>query len=228
MNPPVGVVPDPARHADVTVLGHVDDVAPRDGHEGGDARALRPQRLLGDLDQHFLALVQHLLDRHGRFPPVGRLGAGLRVPLALAIVDVRRVLFRVGGGRGRIVAPVRRVVSAVEEGILLEPDVDEGRLHAREDIGDHAFVDVADDGARPLYVELDELRAILHGETGFRHAGVDDDALSHGSSPQFGGIRPRCTTRGPLGGGPGYWNCRIRTERRSPSAMNDTTMDEPP
>jgi hypothetical protein len=226
----LGVVPDAARHPDVTVLGHVDDVAPRDGHEGGDARALRPQRLLGDLDQDFLALVQHLLDGYGGLAPVERLGARLRVALAVTIINVRRILFRVGSGRSRIVAPIGRVISTVEEGVLLESDVDEGRLHARKDIGDHAFVDIADDGAaaRPLHVELHELRAILHGETGFRHAGVNNDALSHGSSPQFGGIRPRCTTRGPLGGGPGYWNCRIRTERRSPSAMNDTTMDEPP
>ncbi len=174
--------------------------------------------------------MQHVLDGHHGLAPVRRLGPGVRIALIVAVVDVRRVLVPVWRGRGTIVAAVRRVVSAVEEGILLEPDVDEGRLHARQDIGDDALVDVADDGAttRPLHVQLHELRPILHGQTRFGHAGVDDDTLSHGSSPQFGGIRPRCTTRGPRGGGPGYWNCRIRTERRSPSAMNDTTMDEPP
>jgi hypothetical protein len=81
------------------------------------------------------------------------------------------------------------VVAAVEEGILVQADVHERRLHAGEDVGNDALVDVADDGAtaRPLDVQLGELVAILHGETGLRHADVHDDPLGHGSSRR---VRP--------------------------------------
>ena len=75
--------------------------------------------------------MQHLLDGYGGLAPVERLGVRLRVALAVTIINVRRILFRVGSGRSRIVAPIGRVVSTVEEGVLLESDVDEGRLHAR-------------------------------------------------------------------------------------------------
>ena len=44
--------------------------------------------------------------------------------------------------------------SDVEERVALEPDVDEGRLHPREHLGDPSLVDVADDAA--LILALDE------------------------------------------------------------------------
>ena len=50
------LVVDAPGHADVARLGHVDDVAPGNGDEGGDAGALEPERLLGDLDQDLLPL----------------------------------------------------------------------------------------------------------------------------------------------------------------------------
>src|SRR5207249_8308196 len=64
----LALVTDPARDADVAGLGHVDEVAARQGDEGGDARALRAERLLGHLHENLLALPQHVLDRGRRRP----------------------------------------------------------------------------------------------------------------------------------------------------------------
>ena len=96
-------------------------------------------------------------------------------------VHVGGLLLR--GRRGLVLrAEVGGVVARVEKGVLAEPDVHERGLHAGQDVGDHALVDVPDDGAPvgALDVQLGEEVSILDGETGFRHAGVDDDALSHG------------------------------------------------
>ena len=46
--------------------GHVDQMASRQGDVGGDAGALGADRLLGDLHQQLLPLLQQLLDRMQR------------------------------------------------------------------------------------------------------------------------------------------------------------------
>ena len=74
----------------------------------------------------------------------------------------------------------------------------------------------------PLDVQLGEEVTILHGDAGFGQTGVDDDPLSHGSTS----IRGRGER--PAGNPAVHWNCRIRTESRSPSAISETTMDDPP
>ena len=104
----LGVVVDAARHADVAGLRHVDDVAARDGHEGGDARALGAERLLGDLDQDLLALAQHLLDGRDRLARRGGSALGLRLASLSPSSTSARPLPR-RGGRGMI----RRPESAV-------------------------------------------------------------------------------------------------------------------
>ena len=53
---------DAARDADVVDRGHVDQEAAGQGDVAGDARALFAQRLLGDLDDDFLAGLQHFGD----------------------------------------------------------------------------------------------------------------------------------------------------------------------
>ena len=54
----------------------------------------------------------------------------------------------------------------VEEGVLLQADVDEGRLHAGQHVGHLAEVDVADDAALgPLDVEFDEFAVLEHRDT---------------------------------------------------------------
>src|SRR5207244_13183357 len=78
------VVTDPARDADVAGLGHVDEVAARQGDEGGDARALRAERLLGHLHENLLALPQHVLDRGRRRPRPEILDVDVRVTLLVA------------------------------------------------------------------------------------------------------------------------------------------------
>src|SRR5205085_3291315 len=52
----------------------------------------------------------------------------------------------------------------VEKAVLLEPDLDERRLHARQDIVDNAFVDVAGNRAAlgPLEVDLGDLVVLEH------------------------------------------------------------------
>ena len=47
------------RHADVIDRRHINKKAAGQGHMARDARALFPQRLLGDLDDHVLTRLQH-------------------------------------------------------------------------------------------------------------------------------------------------------------------------
>ena len=191
---PLGVVVDAPGDAHVPRLRHVHDVPSRERDERGDARALGAERFLGDLDEDLLPLAQHVLDGHRRLAPRG-LAVSVCARAALALVEIGDVVLGLALGQdgARVLSPARRVVAGVEEGVLLKTDVHEGSLHAGQDVGDDALVDVAYDGASTgaLHVQLDELRPILHGETCFRHAGIDDDPLSHGSSPQSGGGGPR-------------------------------------
>jgi hypothetical protein len=52
-----------------------------------------------------------------------------------------------------VVLEIFENVADVEESIAIEADVNESRLHAREDAGDFAFVDAADEGE--LFFALD-------------------------------------------------------------------------
>ena len=63
----------------------------------------------------------------------------------------------------------------VEEAVLLEADLDERGLHARQDVVDDAEVDVAGDRVafRPLEVDLGDLVVLEHGDALL--AGVDRD-----------------------------------------------------
>ena len=55
----------------------------------------------------------------------------------------------------------------VEEGVLLQADVDEGRLHPGQHVGDLAQVDVADDAALGSFdVEFDEFPVLEQGDPG--------------------------------------------------------------
>ncbi len=55
----------------------------------------------------------------------------------------------------------------VEEAVLLEADLDERGLHPRQDVVDHAEIDVAGDRSafRPLEVDLGDLIVLEHGDT---------------------------------------------------------------
>ncbi len=67
----------------------------------------------------------------------------------------------------------------VEESVALEPDVDERRLHAREDVVDHALVDVAGDrlALRPAEVDLCRLAVLQDGDRLLAHVDRDEDLL---------------------------------------------------
>ena len=76
-------------------------------------------------------------------------------------------------------------VADVEEGGLVQPDVHEGRLHAREHPDHAALVDVADDALVLLTLEI-ELRDVAVLDE--RHAGlaagrVDHEDAAHGGTP---------------------------------------------
>ena len=73
------------------------------------------------------------------------------------------------------VIPVVADVAPIEDGVLRDPDVDEGGLHAREHVLDPAPVDVAVDlvgvVGGPGHVVLHQRAPLEHGDLG--HAGLD-------------------------------------------------------
>src|ERR1043165_2490327 len=165
---PLVLALDAPRDTDVVDGGHVDEEAPRQRDVAGDARALAGDGVFRDLHDDLLPLAKEIGDR--------RLTARLlrRDVLEVKLVAVLAV----------VVLEVFDDVGDVEEGVALEAEVDEGGLHAGEDFGDAAFVDVADDGAlpRPLDPELDDLPFVEHGDARFVLRGVDDDLARHAAA----------------------------------------------
>ena len=77
---------------------------------------------------------------------------------------------------------VEEHVTDVEEAGLVEPDVYEGRLHAREHARDAPLVDVADDAPVffSLEVKLSDVALLDQRDTGLPTRGVDDENAAHG------------------------------------------------
>jgi hypothetical protein len=125
---------------DAAALGHVDEIAAGDRELHRQPRALRLQRVLHDLHQDLLARLDQLVD-------------ATALPAAAA--------------RSLLAARQDDLVD-VKEAVSLQPDVDERRLHAGQDVVDHALVDVADDRAlaAALDVELGDLPAVAAGPSG--------------------------------------------------------------
>ena len=180
-------VVDPPGDAEVVHLGHVHEVAARQADEGRDPGALGAERLLGHLDQDLLALVEHVLDGRDHAPlalgrRLGRLSALCADDGILTLeLDVRVLVL--GQHHPLVLAEVGDEVARVEEGVLGQADVHERGLHAGEDVGYDALVDVPDDGpvAAALDEELGEDAAVEDGDAGFADSGVDDDLACHGS-----------------------------------------------
>jgi len=105
--------------------------------------------------------------RGGAAPPPAAAAAGAGLALGLA------------GLEGAL-----EVVADVEEGRLLEADVHEGRLHAREHAHHASLHDVADDAlvAFPFDVELGELSPLEQRNPGLPGLRVDDDLVLHRSA----------------------------------------------
>src|ERR1019366_8567462 len=74
-----------ARDADVVHRGHVHQEAARQGDVRGDARALLPQRLLGDLHDDFLPFLEQIADGRQRDLVAARVRPGLRPALRPAV-----------------------------------------------------------------------------------------------------------------------------------------------
>jgi len=184
------LVVDAPGHADVAGLRHVDDGAAGNRHERRDARSLGAERLLGHLDENFLAAVEHLLDRRRRC-------VRARLRFGLCHVQIGGVFLVVARRVGAVLlAPLGRVVTGVEKRVLREPDVDERGLHPGQHVRDDPLVDAADDGAASLAldVQLGEHVAVLHGDARLDETGIDDDPLSH--------AQPRSRARRTPGGNP--------------------------
>ena len=129
-------------------VGHQDGEAPGQRHLLGQAGTLGPDGVLGDLAQDGLAGLEDVLD------------PGLL------------------GGPALDVLPVVAHVAPVEDGVLGDADVDEGGLHAGQDVLHPAPVDVAVDlvgvVGRPGDVVLHQRAPLEHGDLG--HVGLDVDA----------------------------------------------------
>ena len=120
------LVLQPARDADALARGRVDHVAPGDRELHAQPRALGLQRVLDDLDDDLLPGLEQIGD------------ARAAAATALGLLDARQ-----------------HDLVDVQEPVLVEPDVDEGRLESGEDVVDAALVDVADDRAPTAALEVD-------------------------------------------------------------------------
>ncbi len=125
------LVLEPARHADALALRHVHEVAPRDRELHRQARALRLQRVLDRLDQDLLAGLQELGDA------LALAGAAAAAPAARDLDSREDHVVR------------------VEEAVLVEADVHERGLEAGQDVVDLALVDVSDDRAVALALDVE-------------------------------------------------------------------------
>ncbi len=123
-------VGEPPADADAAALRRVDQVAAGDRDVHREPRALGLERVLDHLHDDLLTGFDQLVDA---------------AAFAGAATALRR-LFSVG----------QDDLVDVEEAVALEADVDEGGLHAGQDVVDLALVDVADDRtpAAALDVEL--------------------------------------------------------------------------
>jgi hypothetical protein len=150
---------------------------------GREASALRAERLLHHLDDDFLAFAKQIFDLRLRPIPIaprigstrGRAGpavaarpapaVALRVILVVELVELLRVDH----------------IVHIEESVALEAEVDEGGLHAGQDLRHAPLVDVADDAALALALDEDFGDEIIleDGHHGFVAVGGDDHLLVH-------------------------------------------------
>ena len=258
---------DLARDADVVDRRHEDEEAARDRRVTGDARALGAERLLHHLDQHLLPFLEELVDRRLPRPaacrPLGVAIAPARPPSLAGSRDRgrRRRAPRPSPGREASAtlaisaSAVAAVLSAsarlellellggaddvrdVQEAVALEPEVDEGRLHAGQHLRDAALVDVADDApiALALDEELDHLVVLEDGDHRLVVVRGDNHLLVHGGSPRGPSARAVAAAHAF-----GHAECeiahtvpqlvkrRIRTFRMSPKAASVAMIDDPP
>ena len=108
----------------------------------GDAGSLGAEWFFGDLNQNFLALLQELLNR--------RQGRVLRVcVIAWAVVVVAPLDIMLN--RFNFI----KHVSDIEKGRFFETDIDKGRLHAGQNPGNFAEINIADNSFFPVSFNIE-------------------------------------------------------------------------
>ena len=179
-------VADLATHADARRERHVDEEAAGHGDLRGDARALRGDRLLADLDEQLLAALEHVLDG----------GSVALVALQLAEALLAVIIVVVPGVIGI------DEIGGVEKGTLIGADVDERGLKARKNCVYLSEVDVAHHtaGIGAIDEKLNELVVLEDGDPGLPLGRIDQD-LSFHQGPRLA-VPP--ATRWPWRGGYEY------------------------
>ncbi len=131
--------------------------------------------------------------RLGSLPPVAPappFPSPFPPPLALRGIRFRRRLDRLfGGGENRFTLLVfLDEIGNVEEGVLFEPDVDEGRLHPGENLGHPPLVGIGEDApvAVPFNIEFGQLVVFQDGDSRFQSGAGNDHVLDHGCAPVSG------------------------------------------
>jgi hypothetical protein len=150
---PFVIVGDPSRHSELDHRRHVHQEASGQRDVGRQARALGADGVLDDLDEDLLAFAEEIADV--RFD--GFVGRRL-------VIDSEDV--------GEVVEDAASLAD-IEKTVPRETDVDERRLHSRQDPGHPTFVEVADHRRRPMALRpiADEARFFAQRNPGFE--GVD-------------------------------------------------------
>jgi hypothetical protein len=167
----------------VVVLRQEHQQAPGDADLRGQPGALGADRVLDDLHQQDLTF-EHL--------PFDRQGARIRP---------RRTGCLAFSGTG---AKGGHEIGHVQEGGALEPDINEGRLHAGQHAHNLAEVDVAHQPAlqRALDMQLLHRTMLDHGHAGFLRRPIDQNFLLSHTLPLKkypAQMPPNCTARSAPG-----------------------------
>ncbi len=201
---------DPRRHADAAAVRGHHEMPRRDRDVGGEARALRAERLLQYLHEQLLAVVHELAD------------------VRFAVV-VRRIVFAaidVGGADD---------VGRMQERGAIEPEIDERGLHAGQHPRHLSFIDVADQptAARAFDEHLLEHAALDERGANLARRRVDEDLLAlHQAvraSEASGSASRRAAVRRSLRGSGGSSPQRVTPQRPSSAAVSNSgspTTDE--
>ena len=162
------------RHANAVILRQVHHHATGNADLRGQARTLAAQRILDHLHHQGLAFEHQLLDRFG----AGRRLAG----------GGAHALHAVG------LAPALPHIGHMQKGGALQPDIDKGRLHARQHAHHLAQVDIAHTPTLQCAFDMQFLHhAVLdHGGARLLRRPVDQNVLLHES------VHQACTSR-PVG-----------------------------
>ena len=195
-----------ARDADASQGRHQHEIAAGDADVGRKRRAFRANAFLDDLDKHFIAAAQDILDRRLETGPPAKMmvAAGLRA----GILDAFLELIADGGIRGalRLAARLRRPhrlvriepalaevlgfdVADVQEPVAADAEIDKGRLDAGLQIDDDSLVDVSDVVVLPGSFDVQLLEdSILNNRDPafFRLRDVDQHFLFHAATFLFG------------------------------------------